>query len=148
MFPLRSDEDRAALRLAAGLRGLCRELLALSTRQLELLDCDDFEALADTVDRKDALLQLLPPALAAARDRGWELHDPASFPPEGSCALLLRDAADLARRLQAHERYCLSQMIARRRQVGERLVAILEKRNAAAGYRVLQTRGAVLDRMQ
>ncbi len=145
---LRSIEDRAALRLAAGLRGLFRELLALSARQMELLEAEDLEGLARTVERKDALLELLPPALGAARARGWELHDPSSFPRQGSCAVLLADAADLARRLQAHERYCLGQMIVRRQQVGDRLDAILEKRNAAAGYRVLPSHGVVLDRIQ
>jgi hypothetical protein len=144
----RSREDRAALRLAAGLRGLFAELFALSTRQMELLDREDFDALEETVERKEALLQLLPPALGAARARGWELHNPASFPEGADCHALVAEAADLSRRLQAHERFCISQMLVRRQQVGDRLTAILEKRNAAAGYRVPSPYGGAIDRMQ
>ena len=137
---------RKALKLAGALRGLLRELFALSTGQLEALERNDFEELETIVARKSELLEYLPVALDAARAQRWVLHDPATFPKDGPCGAVLQEASDLSRRLQLHEKYVLGQMLARRSQLGQRLDTILNRRNAAAGYRVPVTRGRSIDK--
>lgn len=140
-----SHNGREALRTAVNLRGLFRELFALSSRQVELLDREDYDGLEQAMSRKTSLLELLPGALKAARHQGWELHDPATFPQAGPCAPLVREAADWIRRFQAHERYCLGQMLARSQQLGDRLQSLFGRRTAAAGYRVPFAQGRSID---
>jgi hypothetical protein len=137
---------RKAVKLAGALRGLLRELFNLSTRQMEALERNDFEALESLAARKSELLEALPLALEAARAQKWVLHDPSTFPTDGPCAVILNEAADLSRRLQIHEKYVLGQLVARQGQVGQRLDSIMNKRNAAAGYRVPVTRGRGFDK--
>jgi hypothetical protein len=134
-----------AVRTAGALHRLLKELFELSVRQMELLDRHDLELFEEVIERKAVILEVLPRALQTARDLGWSLEDPATFPIAEPCASYLYGAADLARRLQAHERYCLGQTIARRRQIGDRLALLSERRHAAAGYRVPRTRGSAVD---
>jgi hypothetical protein len=137
---------RKAVKLAGALRGLLRQLFDLSTSQMEALERNDLEGLETIAARKSELLEMLPLALEAVRAQNWALHDPSTFPKDGPCASLLNEAADLSRRLQIHEKYVLGQMVARQHQVGQRLDAIMTKRNAAAGYRVPVTRGRGIDK--
>jgi hypothetical protein len=134
-----------AVRTAGALHRLLKELLSLSVRQMELLDRQDLDLLEEVLDQKAVILEVLPRALQTARDLGWSLEDPATYPAAEPAASFIREAADLARRLQAHERYCLGQTIARRRQLGDRLAQLSERRHAAAGYRVPGRRGTAID---
>jgi hypothetical protein len=136
---------RGAPQSARALRSLLQELFTLSLRQMELLEQENYAALEDLLERKSALLQMLPPVVAAARERGWKLNDPSTFPADETCARLMREAADFSVRLQAHEKYCLGEMIARRSRIGERLAVLSCKRNAASGYRAALTRGRTVD---
>jgi hypothetical protein len=137
---------RKALKLAGALRGLLRELFCLSTSQMEALERNDLEGLEVIAGRKSELLEALPIALEAIRAQNWNLHDPTTYPVDGACSQILTEAADLSRRLQIHEKYVLGQLVARKNQVGDRLDSILNKRNAAAGYRVPRTRGRSIDK--
>ena len=139
------SRNRAAWREAGSLRGVLRELFNLSLAQAEALDREDFDRLEELVEKKSALFPLLKSASDATEARGWKLRDPSSYPAADDCAALLRESADLSRRLQAHEKYVLGQMVTRRNQVGERLDALMMKRQAAAGYRTLSHRGATID---
>jgi len=136
---------RGAQQTARALRSLLEELFSQSLKQMELLERENYAAIERLLERKAALLQMLPAVIAAARERGWDLHQPSTFPADETCARLLREAADFAVRLQAHEKYCLGEMITRRNRIGERLTVLLSKRNAASGYRVAQTRGRTVD---
>jgi hypothetical protein len=137
--------ERRAHRTAKALRDLFHHLFELSEQQMDTLEREDFENLESLAARKAELLTLIPRAVEEAKQYGWMLHDPSTFPSEGSCAALVREAADLARRLQAHERYVLGQMVVRKNAIGTRLDAILENRNAAAGYRVMNAHGSTID---
>jgi len=140
-----SSWNRIACRTAGSLRGVLRELFNLSLTQAQALDREDYDRLEDLVAQKSALFPLLKASAGAAKARGWELHDPSTYPVDETCASLLRESADLSRRLQAHEKYVLGQMLARRNQVGERLDALMVKRQAAAGYRGPSHRGVAID---
>ena len=135
------SKAREAYTIARALRSLLQELFTQSLRQMELLECEDYETLEEVVLKKSALLDMLPPVLEAAKSQGWQLHDPSTYPEDRTCALWIREAADLSTRLQAHEKYCLGEMITRQGRVGDRLTRLLGKRNAVAGYRVPLTRG-------
>lgn len=140
-----TPKARGAYQTARALRSLLQELFAQSLRQMELLDCEDYDRIEDVIVKKGALLQILPAALEAARRHGWQLADPSTYPEDKMCASWIRECGDLAMRLQAHEKYCLGEMIARRSRVGERLSVLLSKRNAAAGYRAPSSRGRTID---
>jgi hypothetical protein len=137
--------NRSDCRTADGLRGVLRELFDLSLAQAQALDREDYERLESLLARKSNVLPLLQTAMTAAEKRGWKINDPSTYPADETCASLLREAADLGRRLQAHEKYVLGQMLHQRNQVGERLDALVLKRQAAAGYRGLSQRGATID---
>ena len=139
------SRNRAAWRVAGSLRGVLRELFNLSLTQAEALDREDYDRLENVVAQKAVLFPVLNAAVSAAGARGWNLHDPSTYPADEECASLLRESADLSRRLQAHEKYVLGQMLARRNQVGERLDALMMKRQAAAGYRGPSHRGVTID---
>ena len=139
------SRNRAAWRVAGSLRGVLRELFNLSLTQAEALDREDYDELEVLIERKSLLLPLCEAAVKAVKLRGWNLHDPATFPADESCASLLKEAADLNRRLQAHEKYVLSQMLTRRNHYGERLDALTMKKQAAAGYRAPTHRGSTVD---
>jgi hypothetical protein len=140
-----SSRHRTAYRTAGSLRGVLHELFNLSLAQAEALDREDYDRLEELVAKKSTLFPLLKTAADAAEARGWKLHDPSTCPADEACAALWRESADLSRRLQAHEKYVLGQMLARRNQVGERLDALMMKRQAAAGYRAPSHRGATID---
>ena len=139
------SEARGAVQSARALRSLFQELFTLSQRQMELLDSEDFHGLGDVMNRKEALLQMVPPAVAMCREHGWELDQPSTYPASGPAAGWMREAADMAIRFRAHEKYCLGEMIALRSRIGERMASLQGKRNAAAGYRVPLTRGNMVD---
>lgn len=144
MTPVLS-RNRAAWRAAGSLRGVLRELFNLSLAQAEALDREDYDELDSLIERK---AQWIPPCDAAAKavkSHGWNLHDPSTYPADESCAALLRDAADLSRRLQAHEKYVLRRMLMYRNDYGERLDALTMKKQAVAGYRVPTHRGSTVD---
>jgi len=136
---------RSSRRTAEALRELFRELFRLSTAQVEALDRQDFASLEETLAKKTHLLELLAPALSEAERYGWKLHDSSTFPTSDPCADALREAAELSRRLQAHERFVLGQLLTHRDHIGHRLDAVMNKRFAAAGYRVPKARGATVD---
>lgn len=131
---------------AAGFRDIARELLTLSLKQSELLDHGNYSALTDLAERKEGLLKQLAAHSAEARKRGWILHDPDTFPTEETCSGLLRETADLLRRLQSHEKYVAGLMTAQQMQIGARLDEILTKRTAAVGYGFPTLRGRAVDR--
>jgi hypothetical protein len=120
-------------------------LFNLSLAQAEALEREVYDRLEHLVAQKSVLLPLLKSAMEAAEARGWKLGDPSTFPADETCAALLRESSDLSRRLQAHEKYVLGQMLAHRSQVGERLDALMMKRQAAAGYRGPSHRGVAID---
>jgi hypothetical protein len=140
-----TSKARGAYQSARALRSLLQELFAQSLRQMELLECEDYDGLEDVVNRKGALMQMLPAALDACRAQGWNLQDPSTYPVDGPCAQWMCEAAQFSTRLQAHEKYCLGEMLARRSSVGQRLTVLLGKRSAAAGYRAPLTRGNRID---
>lgn len=134
-----------AWKTAGSLRGVLRELFNLSLSQGEALERDDFDRLEELVEQKAALMPLLDAAIRAGASHGWKLHDSSTYPADESCRRLLSESAELGRRLQAHEKYILGQVVARKNQIGDRLDALMMKRQAAAGYRVPQHRGSTLD---
>ncbi|HEY3295788.1 MAG TPA: hypothetical protein VGL38_10135 [bacterium] len=136
---------RGAYPTARALRSLLQELFAQSLRQIELLECEDYEALDEVLTRKACLAEMLAAVLEQARKLGWELQDPSTYPVQGPCVPVIRDAAELSTRLQAHEKYCLGEMIARKSRIGERLTSLLNRRTAAAGYRIPRVRGNTID---
>ncbi|RPH95750.1 hypothetical protein EHM69_03445 [candidate division KSB1 bacterium] len=136
---------RAAHQTADGLRGVLQQLFALSLAQVDALEREDYRELERLIAAKAPLLQALPALLKSAEECGWKLYDPATFPADKSCAALLTEAADFSRRLQAHEKFVLGQVLARKAQMGERLSALACKRNAAAGYREPMNQGSMID---
>jgi hypothetical protein len=136
---------RSDCRTAESLRGILRELFDLSLAQAQALDREDYPRLETLLTRKADLFPLLQAAMSAAEKRGWSLSDPSTYPAEDGCASVLHEAAGLGRRLQAHEKYVLGQMLWRRNEVGERLNVLTLKRQALAGYRSLTRRGASID---
>jgi hypothetical protein len=137
--------SEVALQTATVLRDLMRRLFTLSIRQMEMLDREDYGALEQTLTEKATLLNVLPAALEAGSRLGWKLHDPATYPTEAESAKRVCEAADLSRRLQAHERFSLSQALARRSLMDERMSALFSRRHAASGYAVPRTHGGLLD---
>jgi hypothetical protein len=117
----------------------------MSTRQMELLDQENYDDLEEVLARKGVLLNMLPAAIEAGSRLGWSLANPESYPTESGCAELIAEAADLSRRLQAHERYCLSQAAVRRNQIDDRIAVMMNRRHAASGYAVPRSRGGRLD---
>jgi|WetSurMetagenome_2_1015567.scaffolds.fasta_scaffold491826_2 BMFP domain-containing protein YqiC len=138
-------DQRTARQTAAAVRDLLRALMALSVEQMDAVEREDYEAANSMADRKEAYLQLLPTGIERLQQCGWYLKDASTWPTDGPCAPLVREAGDLARRLQAHERYVIGQMVARKRRIADRLDVILKKRHAAAGYQVPSERGQAID---
>ncbi|MBU0509634.1 hypothetical protein KKH27_12475 [bacterium] len=135
---------RSADQAAGRTRELLRQLLILSAGQSDALDRADYSGLGAILDRKQTLLKELDAAIRDLRERGWDLQDPQTYSRD-ECAPILREAADLSRKLQAHERYLLGSLIALRDQVGERMNAVIRKRLAATGYRGIAANGAYID---
>jgi hypothetical protein len=140
-----SSRNRIACRMAGGLRGVLRELLDLSFAQAEALDREDYDRLEGLAARKSLYLPALKAAMCKTEKLGWKLQDPSTYPSDETCAALLRESADLSRRLQAHDKFVLAQMLVHRSRVGERLDGLMMKRQAAAGYRAPSHRGAAID---
>jgi hypothetical protein len=140
-----TSQERTARQLATTVRDLLRALMALSVRQMEAIERDDLDQALLVAEQKEALLQLLPGGVERFRQQGWNVHQPATWPPSGPCAPLVREVGDLARRLQAHERYVMGQMVIRKSRIADRLNIIMQKRHAAAGYHVPSTSGHAID---
>jgi hypothetical protein len=134
-----------AAREATAVRDLLRTLFALSESQLAALDREDYAAATQIAQQKEELLPLLPIGVSRLSERGWALHNTASWPLERALASVLQEASDLARRLQAHERYMMGQMVMRKNRAADRLTTILRARHAAAGYQKAAARGATVD---
>jgi len=140
-----STADRPELAAADAVRNYLNNLFELSIRQGEALCREDFESLENLIDQKADLLRMLDVASEKLRKMGWDLHNPSTYPKEVTSSSALREAADISRKLQAHERYILGQMIAQRQLVGDRLDAILQKRLAVTGYRTHRSHGGIVD---
>lgn len=136
----------SALRAATDLRDTSRKLLELSLRQSEFLEQERFAALQEAAAQKDELLIELQRALAAAGRRGWSLRNSATYPADGTCAGLLREAEVVLRRLQAHEKYIAGLMTAQKLHIGERLSEIHTKRSAAVVYGTRTVHGLSVDK--
>jgi hypothetical protein len=140
-----SLQMRTAAREAAAVRDLLRMLFTLSENQLTALDREDYAGAAQIAQQKEELLPMLPICISRLSELGWTFQNPAAWPPGGCIAAVLQEANDLARRLQAHERYMMGQMMMRKNRAADRLTVILRTRHAAAGYQKATSRGATVD---
>jgi hypothetical protein len=140
-----SLQMHTAAREAAAVRDLFRTLFALSENQLAALDREDYAGATQIAQQKEELLPLLPICMSRMSELGWTFQNPASWLAESSVAAVLQEANDLARRLQAHERYMMGQMILRKNRAADRLTILLRTRHAAAGYQKATSHGATVD---
>lgn len=136
---------RPAYRAAGRLRDRLQELLSLSLAQADAFHRGDQEALLKLLSRKDVLLENLNESMQEAGRWDWDLHRPESFPRDVACAKILSEAADLSRRLQAHERHIMGKLMAASEQIGNRLNNVARKRRAAVGYRISCEGGEMLN---
>lgn len=132
---------RPALRAAGRLRDCLRELLTLSLEQTDAAARADHNALRTLLIRKDDLLKNLNECMEDAHRRGWNLRQPVSFSSDTVCSTILYEAADISRRLAAHERHIIGTLTAIREQIEARLNRVEKKRQAAAGYRASEASG-------
>ena len=126
---------RSALRAAGRLRDRLRELLTLSLEQADAVRRADHDALRELLTRKDALIGELRGNVDETQHRGWNLRRPDSFSGGIACVRILGEAAELSRRLQAHERHIIGKLTVAREQIESRLNRVGQKRRAATGYR-------------
>jgi hypothetical protein len=101
-------------------------LLELSVAQMEALDNDRFDELADLLNDKDRLLQEI---------EELRLQD---APNEGILSLISREPASSARELlekyRAHEKYVIRHMSQRLSLIGERMQSMRRRKSAVKGY--------------
>ncbi|MDD5088422.1 MAG: hypothetical protein PHI18_06465 [bacterium] len=136
---------RPALRAAGQLRDRLRKLMALSLQQADAVQRADHDALGVLLDRKDELIGELRDSVEEMRNRGWKLRQADTFTGGIACMRILGEAADLSRRLQAHERHVIAQLASACEHVETRLQSVGRKRRAAMGYRVNRAAGKRLD---
>lgn len=130
---------------ASAARELLEKLFNLSNRQGDALNREDYSALDELLTEKSDLLAQLQETVKGLRVMGWDLNNPTTYPKDSAVAAVLREASDISRKLQAHERYVLGQMIVQRQFAGDRMDAILQKRMAVTGYSVSRERGGIFD---
>ena len=139
------ETARSGQKAAITAREILSDLFELSNRQADALNRENYEELDLLITKKADLLAALDNIVAGLKERGWELNNPTTYPKDSTIAAALRDAADISRRLQAHERYILGQMIVQRQFVGDRMDRIMQKRLAIAGYQAIRRRGQLID---
>lgn len=138
--PARSGQSEAS-----AARELLEMLFDLSNRQGDALNREDYSALEGLLTEKSDLLTKFQEAVNSLREMGWDLNNPTTYPKDSAVAATLREASDISRKLQAHERYVLGQMIVQRQLAGDRMDAILQKRMAVTGYSISRERGGIFD---
>ena len=111
------------------LHRLFAELFDLSTQQMEALDNDNYDRLAELLSQKDDKLRELK-SLSSEPDHVTHILNKAAC--EGTVeGIGLRE---LVRRYQAHEKYIVRQVQLKMSAVGEKLKRIRVKKSAASGY--------------
>ncbi|RQV99662.1 hypothetical protein EH220_01170 [bacterium] len=105
------------------------DLFELSTQQMEALDNENFDKLAELLSKKDEMLRELK-ALNEEPERVSEILNRAAR-IGGEEGLGLRE---LVRRYQAHEKYIVRQVQLKLNAVGDKLRNIRIKKSAASGY--------------
>lgn len=136
---------RPAIRAAGRLRDCLRELLRLSLEQADVAARADHVALRTLLGRKGDVLNNLKECMTDAHRHGWNLRQPESFSSDAACSKILLEAADLSRRIAAHERHVIGTLTAIREQIESRLTRVGKKRQAAAGYRAGEASGRRLN---
>jgi hypothetical protein len=112
------------------LHQLFARLFELSTQQMEALDNENFDRLAELLSQKDEVLAQLKALDEGPSDINQILQIAAQSGSESGYSL-----RDLVRRYQAHEKYIVRQVQIRMASVGERLKALRLRKSAASGYR-------------
>lgn len=104
-------------------------LFDLSTQQMEALDNENFDKLADLLAKKDEVLTELHVLNAETDGISLILNQAASSGTEEGIGL-----RELVRRYQAHEKYIVRQVQLKLNAVGEKLRGIRVRKSAASGY--------------
>jgi hypothetical protein len=112
------------------LHQLFAKLFDLSTQQMEALDNENFDRLAELLSQKDEVIAQLKSLDGGSCDINQILQAAAQSGSENS-----RSLRELVRKYQAHEKYIVRQVQIRMSSLGERLKALRIRKSAASGYR-------------